>query len=78
MTGREPGARRNVREPRPGFRLVSRWRPLERDNSQACRSRLNKALWFYLSFPKLFERATLFARAGSLTAGRFAISWRSS
>lgn len=25
----------------------------------ACRSRLNKALWFYLSFPELFERATL-------------------
>jgi len=39
----------------------------------ACRSRLNKALWFYLSFPELFERATLFARADSLTTGRFAI-----
>ncbi|MFO0903683.1 MAG: hypothetical protein U0939_11825 [Pirellulales bacterium] len=39
----------------------------------ACRSRLNKALWFYLSFPERFERATLFARADSLTTGRFAI-----
>lgn len=39
----------------------------------ACRSRLNKALWYYLSFPELFERATLFARADSLTTGRFAI-----
>lgn len=39
----------------------------------ACRSRLNKAMWFYVSFPELFDRATLFARADSLTTGRFAI-----
>jgi hypothetical protein len=30
-------------------------------------------MWFYLSLPELFDRATLFARADSLTTGRFAI-----
>ena len=40
---------------------------------KACRTRLNKSLWFYLEFPELFCRATMFARADSLAAGRFAI-----
>jgi hypothetical protein len=39
----------------------------------ACRSRLNKAMWFYLNFPQLFDRATLFACADSLGRGRLAV-----
>jgi hypothetical protein len=39
----------------------------------SCRSRVNKAMWFYLNFPHRFERATLFARADSLGTGRLAV-----
>ncbi len=38
-----------------------------------CGSRLNRALWFHLQFPELFEQAALFARADSLSAGRYAV-----
>lgn len=47
--------------------------PSEAWKFTTCRGRLNEAMWFYLSFPELFDRATLFARADSLTTGRFAI-----
>jgi hypothetical protein len=36
-------------------------------------SRLNKTMWFYLSYPRLFDRATMFARADSLGRGRMAV-----
>ena len=40
---------------------------------RACRSHLNKALWFYLNFPDQFEQAALYARADLLATSRFAI-----
>lgn len=40
---------------------------------QACRSGLNKALWFYLNFPEAFTQASLFARADALSTGRYAV-----
>jgi len=39
----------------------------------SCRSRLNKAMWFFLNFPESFERAALFARADALSSGRYAV-----
>jgi len=39
----------------------------------ACKTRLNKAMWFYLDYPHLFDQATLFARADSLSGGRFSV-----
>ncbi len=39
----------------------------------ACRSNLNKALWFYLNFPDAFGQASLFARADALSTGRYAV-----
>ncbi|MGE3779013.1 MAG: hypothetical protein AB7F89_17645 [Pirellulaceae bacterium] len=39
----------------------------------SCRSRLNKAMWFFLNFPESFERAALFARADALSSGRHAV-----
>jgi hypothetical protein len=39
----------------------------------ACRTRPNKALWFYLNCRELFERAALFARADSLSVGHLSV-----
>ncbi len=39
----------------------------------SCRSRLNKAIWFHLKFPDLFDRTALFARADALASGRYAV-----
>ncbi len=39
----------------------------------ACKTRLNKAMWFYLEYPQLFDQATLFAQADALSGGRFAV-----
>ena len=41
----------------------------------SCRTRLNKAMWFLLNFPELFDRAALFARADALAVGRYAIRY---
>jgi len=40
---------------------------------QACQTRLNKAVWFHLNYPDLFEQAALFARADALSSGRYAV-----
>jgi hypothetical protein len=40
---------------------------------QSCGSRLNKALWFRLNFPDLFDQAALFARADHLSGGRYSV-----
>jgi hypothetical protein len=39
----------------------------------ACKTRLNKAMWFYLHYPQLFDQAMLFAQADALSHGRFAV-----
>jgi hypothetical protein len=39
----------------------------------ACNTRLNKAMWFYLNYPQLYDQATLFARADGLSTGRYAV-----
>lgn len=41
----------------------------------SCRTRLNKAMWFLLNFPELFDRAALFARADALAVGRYAVRY---
>lgn len=40
---------------------------------KSCGSRLNRALWFRLSFPDLFDQAALFAQADALSAGRYSV-----
>lgn len=37
----------------------------------SCGNRANKALWFRLHFPDLFDQAVLFAQADALAAGRY-------
>lgn len=39
----------------------------------ACRTRPNKAIWFYLNFPEQFEQAALLARADALSSSRYAV-----
>jgi len=39
----------------------------------ACHSRLNKVLWFYIHYPKLFETVALFVRADWLSTSRYAV-----
>lgn len=39
----------------------------------SCRSRLNKAMWFFLNFPEAFDRAALYAKADALSSGRHAV-----
>lgn len=40
---------------------------------KSCGNRANKALWFRLHFPDLFDQAVLFAQADALSAGRYAV-----
>ena len=39
----------------------------------ACRSHLNKALWFYLQYPERYKRVALIVRADALSTGRYAV-----
>ena len=39
----------------------------------ACRTRPNKAMWFFLNFREQFEQAALLARADALSQGRYAV-----
>ena len=39
----------------------------------ACGNGVNKALWFYLNLPDVFDKAALFARADALSSGRYFI-----
>ena len=39
----------------------------------ACHTRLNKAIWFYVNYPELFEQTVFFVRADGLTRSQYAV-----